>query len=44
MCANSIFFETDPLAVAPGARIIDSTSMTLEEVIRTVVDEVREEV
>jgi cytidylate kinase len=32
---------TDPLVRAPDARVIDSTSMTLEEVIRTVVDAVR---
>lgn len=32
--------KTDPLVVAPGARVIDSTSMTLEEVIQTVVDAV----
>ncbi len=35
--------KTDPLTVAPGARVIDSTSMTLEDVIRTVVDAVTEE-
>jgi cytidylate kinase len=33
--------KTDPLVVAPGARMIDSTSMTLEEVIQTVVNVVR---
>ncbi len=33
--------KTDPLVVAPGAQVIDSTSMTLEEVIQTVVDVVR---
>jgi cytidylate kinase len=33
--------KTDPLVVAPGARVIDSTSMTLEEVIHAVVDVVR---
>lgn len=35
--------KTDPLTVAPGARVIDSTSMTLEDVIRTVVNAVTEE-
>lgn len=35
--------KTDPLAVAPGARVIDTTSMTLEEVVQTVVDAVRRE-
>lgn len=35
--------KTDPLVVAPGAQVIDSTSMTLEEVIQTVVDAVGEE-
>ncbi|MBN2703202.1 MAG: (d)CMP kinase [Pontiellaceae bacterium] len=34
--------KTDPLVVASGAQVIDSTSMTLEEVIRTVVDAVKE--
>ncbi|MDF7826915.1 (d)CMP kinase [Pontiellaceae bacterium B12227] len=33
--------KTDPLVVAPGAQVIDSTSMTLEEVIQTIVDIVR---
>jgi len=33
--------KTDPLAVAPDAHVIDSTSMTLEEVIQTVVDAVK---
>ncbi len=33
--------KADPLVVAPGAQVIDSTSMTLEEVIQTVVDAVR---
>ncbi|MDF7801700.1 (d)CMP kinase [Pontiellaceae bacterium B1224] len=33
--------KADPLTVAPGAQVIDSTSMTLEEVIQTVVDKVR---
>lgn len=33
--------KTDPLVVAPGAQVIDSTSMTLEEVIQTVVKAVR---
>jgi len=32
--------KTDPLVVAPGAHVIDSTSMTLEDVIQTVVDAV----
>jgi cytidylate kinase len=32
---------TDPLVVAPDARVIDSTSMTLDDVIRTVVDGVK---
>ncbi|WP_372797504.1 (d)CMP kinase [Pontiella sp.] len=35
--------KTDPLTVAPGAQVIDSTSMTLEDVIRTVVNAVTEE-
>ena len=35
--------KTDPLVVAPGARVIDSTSMTLEDVIQTVVNAVRGE-
>ncbi len=34
--------KTDPLVVAPGAQVIDSTSMTLEDVIRTVIDAVTE--
>lgn len=34
--------KTDPLVVASGARVIDSTSMTLEEVVRTVVNAVKE--
>ena len=29
--------KTDPLVVAPGAQVIDSTSMTLEEVIQTII-------
>ena len=33
--------KADPLVVAPGAQVIDSTSMTLEEVIQTVIDAVR---
>jgi cytidylate kinase len=33
--------KTDPLVVAPGAHVIDSTSMTLEDVIRTVIDTVK---
>lgn len=32
--------KTDPLVVAPGARVIDSTSMTLADVIRTVIEAV----
>ncbi len=32
--------KTDPLVVAPGAQVIDSTSMTLQDVIRTVIDSV----
>jgi cytidylate kinase len=32
--------KMDPLVVAPGACIIDSTSMTLEEVVRTVIAKV----
>ena len=35
--------KTDPLVIAPGASVIDSTSMTLEEVIQTVVHAVRGE-
>ncbi|MDZ8117513.1 (d)CMP kinase [Pontiella agarivorans] len=34
--------KTDPLTVAPGAQVIDSTSMTLDDVIQTVVDAVKE--
>ncbi|MDF7808123.1 (d)CMP kinase [Pontiellaceae bacterium B12219] len=33
--------KVDPLTVAPGAQVIDSTSMSLEEVIQTVVNFVR---
>lgn len=33
--------KADPLVVAPGATVIDSTSMTLDEVIGTVVDAVK---
>jgi cytidylate kinase len=33
--------KVDPLTVAPGAHVIDSTSMSLEEVIQTVVNFVR---
>lgn len=36
--------KADPLTVAPGAQKIDSTSMTLEEVIQIVVDQVQEDV
>ena len=32
--------KMDPLVVAPGACIIDSTSMTLEDVIRSVIEQV----
>jgi cytidylate kinase len=32
--------KVDPLVVAPGAHVIDSTSMTLEDVIRSVVETV----
>ncbi len=35
--------KTDPLVVAPGAHVIDSTSMTLEEVIQTVTKAVKGE-
>ena len=35
--------KADPLVVAPGAQVIDSTSMTLAEVIQTVVDAVKGE-
>ena len=35
--------KADPLKVAPGAQKIDSTSMTLEEVVQTVVDAVKGE-
>ena len=35
--------KTDPLVVAPGAQVIDSTSMTLEEVIQMVVAMVKGE-
>lgn len=35
--------KTDPLTVAPGAQKIDSTSMTLEEVIQAVIDVVKGE-
>ena len=33
--------SVDPLVVASGARVIDSTSMSLEEVIQTVLNEVK---
>lgn len=33
--------KTDPLVVAPGATVIDSTSMTLEQVIQTIVGQVQ---
>ena len=36
--------KADPLTVAPGAQQIDSTSMTLEEVIKTVIKAVKGEV
>ena len=35
--------KVDPLVVAPGASVIDSTSMTLEEVIQTVINAVGED-
>ena len=35
--------KTDPLVVAPGAQVIDSTAMSLEEVIQTVVAAVKGE-
>ena len=35
--------KTDPLVVAPGAQVIDSTSMTLEEVIQTIIDAIQED-
>ena len=35
--------KIDPLVVAPGACVVDSTSMTLEDVIRTVIDAVGKE-
>ena len=35
--------KTDPLKVAPGAQVIDSTSMSLDEVIQTVVSAVKGE-
>ena len=34
--------KTDPLVVAPGAQVIDSTSMTLEDVVQAVIDSVTE--
>jgi len=33
--------KTDPLVVAPGAQVIDSTSMPLEDVIQAVIDAVK---
>lgn len=36
--------KTDPLVVAPGAHVIDSTSMTLENVIRAVIDGIEGEI
>lgn len=33
--------KTDPLVVAPGANVIDSTSMTLDEVIQAIIDNVQ---
>ena len=36
--------KTDPLTVAPGAQVIDSTSMGIEEVIQTVIDAVQGDV
>lgn len=35
--------KADPLVVAPGATVIDSTSMTLEDVIQTVITAVGED-
>jgi cytidylate kinase len=35
--------KTDPLVVAPGAHVIDSTSMTLQDVVGAVVDAVTEQ-
>ena len=35
--------KTAPLTVAEGARVIDTTTMTLEEVIQTIVSAVKEE-
>jgi len=35
--------KKDPLTVAPGAQVIDSTSMALEAVIQTVIDAVKED-
>ena len=34
--------KADPLVVAPGAQVIDSTAMNLKEVIQTVIKAVRE--
>ncbi len=34
--------KADPLVVAPGAQVIDSTSMSLEEVIQAVINAVKE--
>ncbi len=34
--------KADPLVVAPGAQVIDSTAMNLEEVIQTVIKAVKE--
>jgi len=34
--------KTAPLSVAPGARVIDTTHMTLEEVIKTIVTAIKE--
>lgn len=33
--------KADPLVVAPGARVIDSTAMTLEQVIQTIIEQVK---
>jgi cytidylate kinase len=33
--------KADPLQVAPGARVVDSTAMGIEDVIRTIVESVR---
>jgi cytidylate kinase len=35
--------KADPLVVAPGAQVINSTSMTIAEVIQTIVNQVQGE-